>query len=382
MSVAEKIATPSLLPEIFSRWFASRGWTPRAHQLELLSRARDGRSVLLIAPTGGGKTLAGFLPTLVEIYERGVKPKRDGLDRPRASPLRGPAHALHLAAEGAGGRHRPQPGNAGARDGSADPHRNAHRRYAVLEAPAPAPRSARHPAHDAGAACAAARQRRRALPVRQPASAWCSTSCTRWSPPSAATCCRSASPGCGGWRPISASPGFRRPSPSPRTCRASWCRNRRANGATPIWSSQMAAPSPASPCCAPGEYLPWAGHSARHAFPQIYELIKQNKMTLVFVNTRSQAEMIFHAMWQINDDNLAIALHHGSLDVAQRRQGRGRHDRGQAPRRGLHLVARSRRRLGRHRPRHQRRRAEGRLAPACSASAAPTIASMSRRAAS
>jgi ATP-dependent Lhr-like helicase len=70
----------------------------------------------------------------------------------------------------------------------------------------------------------------------------------------------------------------------------------------------------------PGEDLPWAGHSARHAFPQIYELIKQHKMTLVFVNTRSQAEMIFHALWHINDDNLAIALHHGSLDVAQRRK--------------------------------------------------------------
>ena len=70
----------------------------------------------------------------------------------------------------------------------------------------------------------------------------------------------------------------------------------------------------------PGEYLPWAGHSARHAFPQIYELIKQHKMTLVFVNTRSQAEMIFHALWHLNDDSLAIALHHGSLDVAQRRK--------------------------------------------------------------
>ena len=70
----------------------------------------------------------------------------------------------------------------------------------------------------------------------------------------------------------------------------------------------------------PGEYLPWAGHSARHAFPQIYELIKRHKMTLVFVNTRSQAEMIFNALWQINDDSLPIALHHGSLDVAQRRK--------------------------------------------------------------
>ena len=57
-----------LLPQVFARWFAQRGWAPRAHQLELLAKARAGRSVLLIAPTGGGKTLAGFLPTLVELY--------------------------------------------------------------------------------------------------------------------------------------------------------------------------------------------------------------------------------------------------------------------------------------------------------------------------
>jgi ATP-dependent Lhr-like helicase len=65
-SLANKADAAPLLPENFSRWFASRGWAPRAHQLELLARARDDRSVLLIAPTGGGKTLAGFLPTLVE----------------------------------------------------------------------------------------------------------------------------------------------------------------------------------------------------------------------------------------------------------------------------------------------------------------------------
>jgi len=55
------------LPDIFTRWFAARGWTPRPHQLALLAKARAGRSVLLIAPTGGGKTLAGFLPSLVEL---------------------------------------------------------------------------------------------------------------------------------------------------------------------------------------------------------------------------------------------------------------------------------------------------------------------------
>ena len=67
MNVQKPLETTSLLPEPFLRWFASRGWVPRAHQLELLSNARAGRCVLLIAPTGAGKTLAGFLPSLVEL---------------------------------------------------------------------------------------------------------------------------------------------------------------------------------------------------------------------------------------------------------------------------------------------------------------------------
>src|ERR1700689_4591920 len=70
MTVLERAA---ILPEPFARWFASRGWVPRGHQLELLARAQAGRSVLLIAPTGGGKTLAGFLPSLVELS--GVSPR-------------------------------------------------------------------------------------------------------------------------------------------------------------------------------------------------------------------------------------------------------------------------------------------------------------------
>ena len=53
---------------------------------------------------------------------------------------------------------------------------------------------------------------------------------------------------------------------------------------------------------------------------EVYELIRQNRTTLVFVNTRSQAEMLFQELWRINDDNLPIALHHGSLDAAQRRK--------------------------------------------------------------
>ncbi len=59
--------TADLLPRRFRDWFSARGWSPREHQLALLAKAREDHSALLIAPTGAGKTLAGFLPTLVEL---------------------------------------------------------------------------------------------------------------------------------------------------------------------------------------------------------------------------------------------------------------------------------------------------------------------------
>ena len=68
------------------------------------------------------------------------------------------------------------------------------------------------------------------------------------------------------------------------------------------------------------ERVPWSGHSARYAVSEVYQAIQKAKMTLVFVNTRSQAEMIFQELWTANEDNLPIALHHGSLDVSQRRK--------------------------------------------------------------
>ena len=55
------------LPPPIADWFARRGWAPRSHQLGMLEKARAGEHALLIAPTGGGKTLGGFLPSLVDL---------------------------------------------------------------------------------------------------------------------------------------------------------------------------------------------------------------------------------------------------------------------------------------------------------------------------
>src|SRR5690606_2537064 len=60
---------------LFADWFARRGWSPRRHQLEMVAAAEAGSHALLVAPTGGGKTLAGFLPSLIELAERGPKPE-------------------------------------------------------------------------------------------------------------------------------------------------------------------------------------------------------------------------------------------------------------------------------------------------------------------
>ena len=129
----ERDPAGSALPPPFAGWFAGRGWEPHPHQLALLARAGD-PATLLIAPTGGGKTLAGFLPSLVELGPR---------------PAPGPAHDLRLPPEGAGGRHPPQPRRPGRRDGARGPRRGPHRRHRRRRPRPPAGRPAAHPADHA-----------------------------------------------------------------------------------------------------------------------------------------------------------------------------------------------------------------------------------------
>ena len=66
--------------------------------------------------------------------------------------------------------------------------------------------------------------------------------------------------------------------------------------------------------------VPWAGHTGQHAIPEVYQAIRDAGMTLIFVNTRWQAEFVFQQLWAINDESLPIGLHHGSLAAEQRRK--------------------------------------------------------------
>ncbi len=66
------------------------------------------------------------------------------------------------------------------------------------------------------------------------------------------------------------------------------------------------------------EAPPWLGGGAAYAIPAVLEQVKAHKTTLIFHNTRAQAEIFFHNLWLANDDGLPIGIHHGSLDRAQR----------------------------------------------------------------
>lgn len=320
MDAATGASSAALLPDVFARWFARRGWTARAHQLELLARARAGRSVLLIAPTGGGKTLAGFLPTLVALSERAaaqtqrVAAAGRGVRRPGGlhtlyiSPLKALAvdiaRNLEMPVREMDLRVRIETRTGDTPAGKRQRQRRdppdilltTPEQLALLLASADAPRLfaglQRLVLDELHALVSSKRGDLLSLGLARlyrlaPALRATGLSATVAEPDDL---CRFLVPQC---------------EDGPRR-------------ADLIVAGGGAAPHVTM--LEPGEDLPWAGHSARHAFPRIYEMIKQHRMTLVFVNTRSQAEMTFHELWRINEDALPIALHHGSLDVAQRRK--------------------------------------------------------------
>ena len=305
-----------VLPAQFSKWFADNGWRPHSHQLALLEKAQGGRSVLLIAPTGGGKTLAGFLPSLVELAAdlKAVrdKPVSTGRNVQRGRGL----HTLYLS-----------PLKALA----ADIQRNLERPIAELELPI----KIELRTGDTSVAVRA-RQRRRppdillttpeqlALLLASPDAPYFFGSLKRVvldELHSLVTSKRGDLLSLGLSRIAKLAPRVQFVGLSATVANPEELSDFLVPGkarADVVIARQGADPDVS--VLDFGASLPWAGHSARYAYREMYRLIERQKMTLIFVNTRSQAEMVFHELWNINEKNLPIALHHGSLDAAKRKK--------------------------------------------------------------
>jgi ATP-dependent Lhr-like helicase len=300
MDTSAAIGLSAGLPQSFVDWFDGRGWRPRPHQLDMLDAAETGRNALLIAPTGGGKTLAGFLPSLVDLS----KSPRAGLHTLYISPLKALTYdisrnlempvqemALDLTLETRTGD-TPQSKRARQRHTPPNILLTTPEQLALMLASRDTLKIFRHlhtiVVDELHAFADSKRGDLLALGLA---------------------------------RLATMAPQHRRVGLS-----ATIADPDRLSHFIGLAGSEAAiirgapGPKPKVDILRAEGRIPWSGHSARHAIPELYDLIRTSKTVLVFVNTRSQAEIIFQELWRVNDDSLAIALHHGSLDVERRRK--------------------------------------------------------------
>ena len=301
--MADDQKTPSMLPPRFAAWFGARGWSLRPHQAGLIESARRGQGGLVIAPTGGGKTLAGFLPSLIDLAE--AQPRvHPALHTLYVSPLKALATdvarnlarpvaemQLNLTLETRTGD-TPQSRRQRQRAKPPDILLTTPEQLALLAASEHAGRffgDLRAVIVDEVHAIAQSK--------RGDMLALCLAAIRAWAPAA---------------RHVGLSATVRDPEALAR-----WL-----GPDTPI-IRHMGGASANIDVLDSEARIPWSGHSGRHNIREVYQAIKAAKMSLVFVNTRSQAEMTFQELWRVNEDSLPIALHHGSLDLEQRKRVEG-----------------------------------------------------------
>ena len=296
------VSAPDLLPRRFRDWFAGRGWSARAHQLAMIEKADAGADVLLIAPTGGGKTLAGFLPSLIDLAERGPRNGPKSLHTLYISPLK----ALAVDVERnllAPVREMDLPIVVESRTGDTGQSRRQRQRIAPPDILLTTP-------EQLALFCAweGARdyfENLRCVVIDEIHAIYGSK--------------RGDLLALGLARLRSFSPHLRCVGLSATVDDPARVRRWLSDRGDDMVLGQPGAP-PRLEVLLSENRVPWAGHTARHAMPEVYETIKTARTTLVFVNTRWQAEFAFQELWRLNEDNLPIALHHGSLSAEQRRR--------------------------------------------------------------
>ncbi|MEF2550405.1 ligase-associated DNA damage response DEXH box helicase [Aurantimonas sp. A2-1-M11] len=323
---------PAPLPEPFLQWFARYGWSPRPHQLELLARAESGASSLLIAPTGAGKTLAGFLPSLVDLQRRG-RPKPG--TRPRGvhtlyiSPLKA------LATDIARNLEKPvaEIGLKVTLETRTGDTSQVRRQRQKLKPPdilltTPEQLALLIAGKDARAFFSDLRyvifdELHSLVTSKRGHLLSLGLARLRMLRPDIQTIGLSATVSepddLRRWL-VSQAPGETGIGHGPY---ADPARLTDAAVADTLLAELIMVAGGARPeitILKSSERVPWQGHTSLYAMPEIYAAIRAHRTTLLFVNTRFQAEMLFQELWRINDETLPIALHHGSLDVGQRRK--------------------------------------------------------------
>ena len=296
------IAMNQGLPEPLEQWFTARGWSPRRHQMDMLAAARAGDHALLVAPTGAGKTLAGFLPTLTDLIEQPA----EGLHTLYVSPLKAlavdvrrnlltPIEEMDL------------PVRVETRTGDTPSDRKARQRARPPQILLTTPESlslllsypdsflmfAQLKTVIIDEVHAFATQKRGDL---------LSLSLARLQ---------------------RINPGLRRVALSATVAdvdayRAWLAPDGDINRVVPVMGEQGADPDIA--IFIPEGRIPWSGHSGKYAAKQVMAEIARRQTTLIFCNTRGLAELIFQELWAANEANLPIGIHHGSLSVEARRK--------------------------------------------------------------
>ena len=287
----------TVLPDTFTDWFTRRGWSVHPHQANMLDRA-DAPALLLIAPTGGGKTLAGFLPSLAELADG----THQGLHTLYVSPLkalatdikrnlRTPVDDIRLPI-----RIEDRTGDTSytkKRRQRADPPHillTTPESLALLTSYEDAPRMfaglQRVIIDEIHALSESKRGDQLMLALSRlqaiaPDMRRVGLSATVEDPAAIAHLLA------------------RHPDPCP------------------ILHADP-GPDPDIQMLTTAEAPPWSGGGAKYSIPAVLEQVKNHKTTLIFHNTRAQAELYFHNLWLANEDSLPIGIHHGSLDRAQR----------------------------------------------------------------
>lgn len=293
---------PGSLPPALTDWFAAKGWLPRSHQLAMLEEARAGRHALLVATTGAGKTLAGFLPTLTELIEA----PSEGLHTLYVSPLKALAvdirRNLVTPIEEMGVDIRVE-----TRTGDTSSDKKARQRVKppqiLLTTPESLSLLLSYP--DAGTMFASLKTivvdevHAFATGKRGDLLSLCMARLQRIAPAMRRVALSAT---------VADPDGYR-----------AWLAPDGDIDAVGLVTGEPGAPPDIS-ILLPEDRIPWAGHSGRYAASQVMRVIEANRTTILFCNTRSLAELIFQDLWKANDKSLPIGVHHGSLSLEARQK--------------------------------------------------------------